>query len=154
SERVFDKIRCNSRSRRKLMSQRFPRLVFVVVSGAFALGGCSSHRQLAVQAVGFNLTVAKAPNEMLLLNLIRAKDRLPMYMTGIASLSGNVSTALSASVPGAYSYSKGIGIDTITRSTTPSAGAAISANPSFSLAVLDTQEFMKGFLSPVNTDLF
>ncbi|MFY9822108.1 MAG: hypothetical protein WAM82_12050 [Thermoanaerobaculia bacterium] len=135
------------------MSQRFSRLIFAVVPGLLALGGCSSHRQLAVQAVDFNLTVEKAQNEMLLLNVIRAKDRLPMYMTGIASLSGNVSTSFSAGVPGTYISSKGIGIDTITRSVTPSPGAAISANPTFSLAVLDTQEFMRGFLAPVSTDL-
>jgi len=134
------------------MSQRFSRLILAVVSGLLAFG-CSSHRQLAIQAVDFNLTVEKAQNEMLLLNVIRAKDRLPMYMTGIASLSGNVSTSIAASLPGTYTSSKGIGIDTITRSTTPSAGASMSANPTFSLAVLDTQEFMKGFLAPISTDL-
>lgn len=134
------------------MSQRCSRLIFAVVSGLFALGGCSSHRQLAMQAVSFNLTVEKAQNEMLLLNVIRAKDRLPMYMTGISSLTGNVQTTLSTGMGASYTRSKGIGLDTITRSVTPSAGATLSTNPTFSLAVLDTQEFMRGFLSPVGME--
>jgi hypothetical protein len=137
------------------MSHRALRLILTVMSGLFALTGCSSHRQLATQAVGFNLTVEKAQNEMLLLNVIRAKDRLPMYMTGISSLSGNVATSLSTGVSGSYTRSKGhvpSVLDTLTRSVTPSVGASLSTNPSFSLAVLDTQEFMKGFLSPVSTE--
>ena len=76
------------------MSQRIMRLGFAAVSSLLIVSGfsgCSSHRQLATQDVDFNLTVEKAQNEMLLLNVIRAKDRLPMYMTGIVlmlSLSG------------------------------------------------------------------
>ncbi|HEX4965655.1 MAG TPA: hypothetical protein VF173_32895 [Thermoanaerobaculia bacterium] len=131
------------------MSQRIPRLVFAAVSGLLAFGGCSSHRQLATQAVDFNLTVEKAQNEMLLLNVIRAKDRLPMYMTGIASLSGNFQTSFSTGTGLSYSHSA----STMTRGATASASATLSANPSFSLAVLDTQEFMRGFLNPINLDM-
>lgn len=134
------------------MRQRASRLIFALVSGLFALTGCSSHRQLATQAVDFNLTVEKAQNEMLLLNVLRAKDRLPMYMTGISSLSGNVATSLSTGVGGSYTRSKGrvpSVLDTLTRGVTSSVGASLSTNPSFSLAVLDTQEFMKGFLAPI-----
>src|SRR6185503_3403286 len=33
-----------------------------------------------------------------------------------------------------------------------SVGATLSKNPTFSLAVLDTQEFMRGFLTPLGKD--
>ncbi len=138
------------------MSRRFARLVVIIVSVfALAAGGCSSHRQLATQAVGFNLAVEKSQNEMLLLNVIRAKDRLPMYVTGISSMNGNFQTTLSSSVGASLSRAKGhvpAGLDTITRGVTPSATATLSTNPTFTLAVLDTQEFMRGFLAPVDKD--
>lgn len=137
------------------MSQRIMRLGFAAVSSLLVFGGCSSHRQLATQAVDFNLTVEKAQNEMLLLNVVRAKDRLPMYMTGISSLNGNFSTSLSAGSTISNSHSRErepTVVDTLTRAATASVGTAVSANPSFSLAVLDTQEFMRGFLTPVNLD--
>ncbi len=131
------------------MRRRFAQLVVIIMSiFALALSGCSAHRQLVTQAVSFNLTVEKAQNEMLLLNVLRAKDRLPMYVTGISTLNGNFQTAFSSSLSGNYSHLKGSS-DTIGRSLTPSASATLSANPSFSLAVLDTQDFMKGFLNPI-----
>jgi hypothetical protein len=137
------------------MNQRIMRLGLAAVSSLLVFGGCSSHRQLATQAVDFNLTVEKAQNEMLLLNVIRAKDRLPMYMTGISSLNGNFSTSLSAASGVSTSRSRErepTVVDTLTRGATVSANAGISANPSFSLAVLDTQEFMRGFLTPIPLD--
>lgn len=138
------------------MSQRILRLGFAAVSGLLVFGGCSSHRQLATQAVDFNLTVEKAQNEMLLLNVVRAKDRLPMYMTGISSLNGNFSTSFSAGSGVSNTHSRErepTVVDTLTRAATASANAAVSANPSFSLAVLDTQEFMRGFLTPIPMDM-
>jgi hypothetical protein len=138
------------------MNQRIMRLGLAAVSSLLVFSGCSSHRQLATQAVDFNLTVEKAQNEMLLLNVIRAKDRLPMYMTGISSLSGNLSTSLSAGSTISTSHSRErepTVVDTLTRGATASLGTAVSANPSFSLAVLDTQEFMRGFLTPIPMDI-
>ena len=135
------------------MRRRIAQLVVIITSiFALALTGCSAHRQLVTQAVSFNLTVEKAQNEMLLLNVLRAKDRLPMYVTGISTLNGNFQSAFSSSLSGNYSHLKGSS-DTIGRSLTPSASATMSANPSFSLAVLDTQEFMKGFLNPISKKL-
>lgn len=122
------------------------------------LVGCSAQR-LATQAVSFNLTVERAQNEMLLLNVIRAKDRLPMYLSGISGLTGNVQTALTSSLGSTYTDARAKKVttaeeitDTLTRAYTPSVGATFSKNPTFTLAVLDTQEFMRGFLAPLGKD--
>ena len=134
----------------------------------FALGlicltlvGCTAQR-LATQAVSFNLTVERAQNEMLLLNVIRAKDRLPMYLSGISGLTGNVQTTLTSSLGSTYTDARATKTapgataaevtDTLTRAYTPSVGATFSKNPTFTLAVLDTQEFMRGFLTPLGKD--
>lgn len=128
----------------------------IALMATVTLCGCSAHQRLATQAVNFNLAVEKAQNEMLLLNVVRAKDRLPMYLTGMSTLSGNVQTTLSATVGGSYTRAKGStksmmpsATDMLTHAYTPSAMASEVENPSYTLAVLDTQEFMLGFLSPV-----
>jgi hypothetical protein len=144
----------------------FPSLL--ALSGLL-LTGCSSQR-LATQAVSFNLTLERAQNEMLLLNIIRAKDRLPMYISGISGLTGNVQTTLTSSLghtytdAGAKKAAEAVSgaatavtttkeiTDTLTRAYTPSIGATFSKNPTFTLAVLDTQEFIRGFLAPVGKD--
>jgi hypothetical protein len=129
---------------------------------ALMLTGCSAQR-LATQAVSFNLTVERAQNEMLLLNVIRAKDRLPMYLSGISGLTGNVQTTLTSSLGSTYTDARATKTapgataaeitDTLTRAYTPSVGATFSKNPTFTLAVLDTQEFMRGFLTPLGKDI-
>jgi hypothetical protein len=133
--------------------------------GTVALGGCSLHQRLATQAVNFNLAVEKAQNEMLLLNVIRAQDRLPMYLTGMSTLTGNVQTTLSATAGGTYARAKGSTVstastagnmvtDTLTHTYMPSAMASESENPTYTLSVLDTQEFMRGFMSPLGKEIF
>ncbi len=141
---------------------------------SLTLVGCSihrSHQRLATQAVGFNLTVEEAQNEMLLLNVIRAKDRLPMYVTTVSSLNGNLSSTLSAGLGGSYADTEtnsstsqtasggtlptaletvtGATTKAITRGLVPSLGGTLSRNPNFSLSVLDGEKFMRGFLSPI-----
>lgn len=144
------------------------------------LAGCSMHKpphqRLAAQAAGFNLTLEEAQNEMLLLNVIRAKDRLPMYLTAISSLNGNVSTRLTGGIGGSYTEANADTgaaqmatggslpaamstvtdsvTKTITRGLAPSLGGELSRNPNFTLAVLDGEKFMRGFLKPIDGPTF
>jgi hypothetical protein len=145
----------------ELMHSQFSRFALAIASIlSFMLTACSTHRELVGQAVGFNLTVERAQNEMLLLNVIRAKDRLPMYVTGISGLSGNIQTTLTAGLGGTYTNAKQKGtsggtstnLKSLTNAYTPTFGATVSENPTFSLSVLDTQEFIRGFLSPLGKD--
>lgn len=150
---------------------RVPRLVVIAVLtlAPAGLAGCihpRTHERLATQAVGFNLTVEEAQNEMLLLNVIRAKDRLPMYLTTLNSLSGKMTATLEGSVGGSYS-----GLDeettltettggvvgkitggmkeSITRGLMPSVRGSYSHSPDFTVAILDGQDFTRGFLTPI-----
>jgi hypothetical protein len=111
---------------------------------------------------------------MLLLNVIRAKDRLPMYLTAISSLSGNANASFTGSLGGSYTHATGDtgqtttggslpeGVSsvvsgmtkTITRGLTPSVSGTLSRNPNFTLAVLDGEKFTRGFLKPVGQRTF
>ena len=69
----------------------------------------------------------------------------------------DIQTSLSAGLGGSYSRVlhpvENRAADSLTRALSPSVGATVSANPTYSLAVLDTQEFMRGFLSPLGKSL-
>jgi hypothetical protein len=151
------------------------RFLVLALMATVVLSGCTVHQRLATQAVNFNLAVEKAQNEMLLLNVVRAKDRLPMYLTGMSSLTGNVQTTVSATAGGTYTRVKGstgstgsmTAADSSTSSTAgnmvsgmlthtymPSAMASEMENPTYTLSVLDTQEFMQGFMSPLSKNIF
>jgi hypothetical protein len=141
------------------MRHLFHRLLAIPSVAVLTLAACSAHRQLARQAVDFNLTVEKAQNEMLLLNVIRAKERLPLYLTGISNLTGSVETAFTAGLTGTYTgerestrSSAPSTVNLLSRSYTPSLGATLTAAPTFTLTVLDTQEFMRGFLDPLGKE--
>lgn len=117
-----------------------PLLLFLV------LPGCVSHRDLATSAVSFNLAVEEAQNQMLLLNAIRASQRRPMYITGIQSVTGSVGIESSAGFE--IPFGKGSG------QNAASPGVTYTDNPTFEVPVFETQEFMNGFLRPIEPALF
>jgi len=110
-------------------------------------GGCITPRSLSSDAVSYNLAVEQAQNRVLLLNVLRAENRYPMYLTAISSIAGSVSAELSAGLELPFG-----GDAKSTFKATP--GATYKVAPTMDLAVLDTQEFMKGFLSPVESEVF
>ena len=132
------------------MKQNIEKMLWIClgISLIACLSGCAmlQKEQLAVTTMDYNLLVEKAENEMLLLNIIRASKRHPMYFTDFNLLRGNLSYSFqtgSITIP----FGKiGAGLDG-SYSVAPSIG--FSSNPSFDLAVLDSQEFMRGILTPV-----
>lgn len=111
----------------------------VLAVSSLLLSGCVSPRIIAGSAVSFNLAVEQAQNEMLLLNAVRASKRRPMYITGISKVTGSarVEVGANADVP----------LSDPVKSV--STRASYVLNPTYEVPVLDTQEFMKGFLVPV-----
>lgn len=107
------------------------------------LTGCVRYRGIAESAVNFNLAVERAQNEMLLLNAVRAAKRRPMYITGISNVTGSVRMEVSA----------GLDIPLSDPVEKVSPRATYSESPLFTVPVLDTQEFIKGFLHSVPNEV-
>ncbi len=129
------------------------------------LAGCAIVDKYSDRAVEYNLQAEKTQQQNLLLNIIRASLRRPMQFTGLASITGTASA--SGSVTGGYSNAHqtpytslfGLPISTppnnltaITRTVTStgSGTASMSGGPTFTVPVLDTQEFYQGILAPVS----
>ena len=62
------------------------------------LAACSFDQRIADHAVKYNKTVEEANNSLLLLNILRARDRRPMHFTAISQVRGSLSQSSSGSI--------------------------------------------------------
>jgi hypothetical protein len=129
---------------------------------ALPFAGCAIVDQYSGRAVEYNLQAEKTQTQNLLLNIIRATHRRPMQFTGLSSITGTASS--STSVTGGYTnahqtpFISLFGLTppatstAITRTVTGTAGGttSMSGGPTFTVPVLDTQEFYSGILTPVS----
>src|SRR6185369_3252195 len=125
--------------------------VCLAIGLAGFLSGCAllPKERISSSTTDYNLVVEKVQNEVLLLNIVRASKRRPMYFTGFNLLRGSMSYNFQTgniSIPfgqigtglnGAYSIAPSV---------------SYSTNPSFDLAVWDTKEFTAGIMTPVSID--
>ena len=129
------------------MNQQIILRAFFGLSVAGLLNGCTIPRyNMATSTTEYNLVVEKAQNEMLLLNIVRASKRRPMYFTSFSKLTGSMSYEFQTggiSIP----FGKiGTGLNG-SYSIAPS--VRYSNNPLFDLAVQDSKEFTNGIMMPV-----
>lgn len=116
-------------------------------------GACVVNRAISAGAVADNRAVARAQNEVLLLNVLRAKDREPMYLTDISLITGSIKAEADLAPTAPFgSFGGNRGGDPAHYSVAPT--LSYNWNPNFNVNVLDTQDFMSGFLAPVTSDTF
>lgn len=132
------------RDRAIVKSLRTPALVLALLQC-----GCISSR-IAPTVISYNLAVEQAQNEMLLLNMVRAAKWQPMYLTDISKITGSIKRDLTATLT--VPFGRLHGGSAANFSGAP--GGTYSVNPTFDVNVLNTQDFMKGFLQPLTPELF
>ncbi len=111
-----------------------------------ALAACSFDERIADHAVDYNKTVEEARNSLLLLNILRARDRGPMTFTAISQVRGSFTLSSSGSIGLTIPFG---GDASSTFPLSPSLSLSQSASPSFDVAILNSKEFMSGILSPI-----
>lgn len=121
-----------------------------------ALPSCALVDQYADRATTYNLEAEQAQEKSILLNIIRASQRHPLQFTTVTSIAGS----LSATGGGGYSAPVNIpfrssggtggypGLDTWT------ASGSLSGSETFTVPVLDTQEFYQGILKPIPSQYY
>lgn len=117
-----------------------------ILGASLALAGCVPGRSLSSRAVDYNSAAENARNEMLLLNILRARDRKPMVFTGLSRITGSVraesrigaAASTGPDAAGVQAYSPSFGF---------------TDAPTFDVAVLDSQEFTRGVMTPVGTEI-
>jgi hypothetical protein len=144
------------------------RRVIGIACGAMAslgLTACAIVDQYSARAIVYNLQAEQAQEQALLLNIVRASQRRPMQFTGLQTITGTASA--SGSIAGGGSSTKQVPYISLFGLIPPSSSslvsnvvssnisgaASMSGGPTFSVPVLDTQEFYQGFLNPVSGQL-
>lgn len=116
---------------------KFPRW-YLAIGFSLVFTGCVTHGGVARSSVQFNKAVEEGQNQMLLLNILRASRKRPLYLTSFSKVTGSNSASVEVNVPnGPGKTVKG----------------AFGANPTFDVPVLDSQEFTNGFMAPVKSSL-
>jgi hypothetical protein len=113
-----------------------------------ALGACSGSPLIDFHAADYRETEASAGDSQLLLNILRAKDDLPIHFADLSNIHGSIQMTASGTATIPFAHFAG--------STTPStAGPTLGAQiaPTFDVGTLDTQDFTRGMLSPVNPQI-
>lgn len=140
-----------------------PRLQFLRgLALLIAAGGvisCSVVDQYSGRAVVYNVEAERAQEQALLLNIVRAYLHRPMQFTTVSSITG------SATVSSGVQYTTPVNVPF--RPTTNGASIApfppvpswtvsgsMSGGPTFTIPVLDTQEFYQGLLKPIPAQIW
>lgn len=132
------------------MRMYLPRL-FACVSIVLGVSACAMGGKISDHAVEYNKSVEEASNAQLILNILRAADRRPMHFTAISQIRGS----LTLSSTGSLSITIPFGGDAASVfPLTPSISVTEKSSPSFDLAVLNSQEFVQGILSPIKMSTF
>jgi hypothetical protein len=112
------------------------------------LGGCSASKVIDIYAADYRDTTASAGDAQLLLNILRAKDNLPIHFSDLSIIHGSIQWTAGGStiVPWAH----------FLNSATPSQSMGVLGTqtaPTFDLGTLDTQDFTKGILQPIDPNI-
>ncbi|NNC71327.1 MAG: hypothetical protein HKN78_00435, partial [Sphingomonadaceae bacterium] len=125
-----------------MFAKRFIAMICVAVT----LAGCASLRTPMTDfATDYNRVIADTRNEMILLNIVRARFREPTHYSTLSQVTGNI--ALNA---GAGAGLSGI-IDDINAGANVSLG--VRSAPTFQIVPLNTSEFAGGILRPIEPNV-
>jgi hypothetical protein len=126
---------------------------------AASLAGCAIVDKYSGRAVVYNIEAEQAQDQGILLNIIRAYLRRPMQFTTVSSITGTATAtgSLQYSAPVNIPFrpgSIGTSIAQFPAVNTWTSGGTLSGGPTFTIPVLDTQEFYNGILKPIPAQLW
>lgn len=119
---------------------------FLILLCAAALAGCSwSTTAVRSQVVSYDDAIEDTTNKLLVLNILRARDKAPQHFDEIPSIHESIqaSASLGSSIPFGP-LNKSTQRDGLTT------GFGLQVAPSFELDHLDTKDFVTGLASPID----
>lgn len=106
------------------------------------VSGCGVVDEYGERALQYNVQARRSQDAGLLLNIIRAQHRHPLEFTAVTSVTGN------AQASGALGLTLPFGTEA-TRAYTANPAGSVSGSAQFQVSVLDTEEFIRGILRPI-----
>lgn len=123
------------------------RRTWAIVGLAALLQACAPGEHVIGRAVNYNLALEEAENRALLLNIVRASKRRPLYYTAFDALRGDLTSTASLEATAEFGFDADGLAD---RGLVLGPTLELSDNPSFDLVALDKKEFANGILSPID----
>lgn len=127
------------------------------IRGAAALAalalasGCMSMRTPMTDfATDYNRVIADSRNEMILLNILRAQHREPVYFSSVSQIEGALSVGAEASSELGLGYDGDPATEDV--SVAPSLAVSAASEPTFTVVPLNTAEFVRGVLTPIRPE--
>jgi hypothetical protein len=121
-----------------------------------ALTSCAVVDLYADRATQYNVEAEQAQEKTILLNIVRASLRRPLQFTTVTSIIGSTSATGSGgfSAPVNVPFRSSGGAGSYPALSAWSAGASLNGSETFTVPVLDTQEFYQGILKPVPSQFY
>lgn len=122
------------------------------------LAGCSFAPFIHSDSLAFDDTIASVSNELLVTNILRARDHAPLHFANLSALRAQFQATASAQAVfpfGAFSrtapvVASGSGVGSSATRASNTDILQLQTAPSFDFSPLDTQEFTRGILSPID----
>jgi len=115
---------------------------------AVLVTACAHLERFSGEALEFNAQAADAQNKTLLLNIMRAANRMPMHFTELSTLTGTSTETSTGALTIPFATFRTQTGGALTASPTEQ----IAHTPTFNVAVLETQEFYQGMMKPVSME--
>ena len=120
---------------------RFAALVLSIV-----LCGCGlSSPIIKSQAIFYDDVIEDTTNKLLLLNILRARDKAPLHFAHIPLIHESMQQSASLSVTAPFGW-----VRNSTLRNTGTAGVSVQMAPSFDVVHLNSKEFVTGIASPID----
>lgn len=120
---------------------------------ALGLAACTTSLRTPITnfATDYNRAIADTRNQMILLNILRAQHREPIYYSSVSEINGSIELSTNAGAGSEFAITGDDGID-LARTYGGSIGVSATSDPSFTVIPLNTEEFVRGALSPIRED--
>jgi hypothetical protein len=117
--------------------------IAMLVTAVFCCG-CSLSPIVDADIVEYNKAVSDSDNKLLLLNVLRARDHAPLMFSSVQLVHGSLQEG------GSTSLSFPFGNNPLKTSDALGIGLAAQVAPTFDVSSLNTQDFTRGILQPVD----
>jgi hypothetical protein len=144
--------RCGSASFRPGTGDRMlrprPMRALAMSSIALLLSGCLGPVSLRDAVLGYDRTVSGIERELLLLNIARLRDRVPVHFTVTSNIAATFDYRMSATAAVLYNSNPGFVAPSV------SLGAMAAENPTMSIVPIQGREFTERVLTPMDETKF
>lgn len=130
-----------------IMKKRLPHVLRVLLMlVGIPLSGCSMGEAINHQVFDYYQVNDLASNQIILLNVLYARDGAPLHFSELSQIRGSLSANVSASTVFPFGP---ISHATVAPRSLGTLGATVSSSPSFDIASLDTKDFTAGVMAPI-----